>query len=80
MYIACKYLSSGSVRLVLIASTAEEPEPRDEIRWQLPLSLFHLSSPWRYFPRRLLVSNINLATCCSTQRRSDMNVLCGQKL
>ena len=54
-------------RLLLIASTAEEPEPRDEICWQLPLSLFHLSYnglPWRYFPRRPLVSNTNLATYC----------------
>ena len=42
-------------------------EPRDEICLQLPLSLFHLSYnglPWRYFPRRPLVSNINLTTYC----------------
>jgi len=42
VHLACKHFILGPSHLLLIASTAEEPEPRDEIRWQLPLSLFHL--------------------------------------
>lgn len=84
MYIACGHLSSDQA-LTLIASTAEEREPRDEIRWQLPLSLYDLSARVRVRVRVRVHNGLTLALFPTSSadvkyQPRNINVLCGHEL